>query len=205
VATLLYSGNIGMGQDVGTALRAAAQLNGEAKLKVLIAGDGRGLAAVRAMIAELHLANAEIRPPVPLEELPALLARGDVHLICQQPGTEGLLVPSKIYSTLAAGRPSLFIGPADCEVGWIVRESGSGFVIEPGDVAKAADVLRRLATNPALQRGMGRNARVYYEHHFGRDRSVSRIVAILEAAGNGNGRGLKSEIRVSKLETSSKA
>jgi len=135
---------------VGTALRAVAQLNGEAKLKVLIAGDGKGLSAVRAMIAELHLANAEIRPPVPLEELPTLLARGDIHLICQQPGTEGLLVPSKIYSTLAAGRPSLFIGPADCEVGWIVRDSGSGFVIEPGDVEEATDVLRRLATNPAL-------------------------------------------------------
>lgn len=193
MTTLLYSGNIGIGQDIGTALRAVARLNGQAGLKVLIAGDGKGLAAVRALVAELHLADAEIRPPVPLEGLSALLARGDIHLICQQPGTEGLLVPSKVYSTLAAGRPSLFIGPADCEVGWIVRDSGSGFVVEPGDVAKAADVLHRLATNLALQRGMGRNARAYYEQHFGRERSVSRIVAILEAAGNGRGRGLKSE------------
>ncbi|NLZ06499.1 MAG: glycosyltransferase family 4 protein [Phycisphaerae bacterium] len=196
---------MGLGQDVGTALRAVARLNGQAALKVLIAGDGKGLAAVRALVAELRLADAEIRPPVPLEELSALLARGDIHLICQQPGTEGLLVPSKIYSTLAAGRPSLFIGPVECEVGRIVRESGSGFVIEPGDVEEAADVLRRLATNPALQHGMGRNARIYYEQHFGRERSVSRIIGILEAAGNGNGRGLKSEIRMSKSETSSKA
>ncbi len=205
MATLLYSGNIGIGQDLGTALRAAARLNGRAALKVLIAGDGKGLAAVRALVAELRLADAEIRPPVPLQELSTLLARGDIHLICQQAGTEGLLVPSKIYSTLAAGRPSLFVGPADCEVGRIVRDSGSGFVIEPGDVEEAADVLRRLATNPSLQRGMGRNARAYYERHFGRERSVSRIIAILEAAGNGNGRAGKSEIRMSKSETSSKA
>ncbi|HNY78483.1 MAG TPA: hypothetical protein PK316_16680, partial [Sedimentisphaerales bacterium] len=149
--------------------------------------------------------TSSIRPPVPLEELSALLARGDIHLICQQAGTEGLLVPSKIYSTLAAGRPSLFIGPADCEVGRIVRDSGSGFVVEPGDVEEATDVLRRLATNPALQHGMGRNARIYYEQHFGRERSVSRIIGILEAAGNGKGRGLKSETRMSKSETSSKA
>ncbi|HOC63683.1 MAG TPA: glycosyltransferase [Sedimentisphaerales bacterium] len=205
MATLLYSGNVGLGQDVGTALRAVARLNGQAALKVLIAGDGKGLAAVRALVAELRLADAQIRPPVPLEELSALLARGDIHLICQQAGTEGLLVPSKIYSTLAAGRPSLFIGPADCEVGRIVRDSGSGFVVEPGDVEEATDVLRRLATNPALQHGMGRNARIYYEQHFGRERSVSRIIGILEAAGNGKGRGLKSETRMSKSETSSKA
>jgi len=183
VPTLLYSGNIGIGQDIGTALRAVARLNGEADLKVLIAGDGKGLAAVRVLVAELRLAGAQIRPPVPLDELPALLARGDIHLVCQQPGTEGLLVPSKIYSTLAAGRPSLFVGPADCEVGRIVCESGSGFVVEPGDVERAADVLGRLAAGAALRRGMGRNARAYYERHFGRDRSVRRIVAILESAG----------------------
>ena len=61
MATLLYSGNVGLGQDVGTALRAVARLNGQAALKVLIAGDGKGLAAVRALVAELRLADAQIR------------------------------------------------------------------------------------------------------------------------------------------------
>jgi len=43
---------------------------------------------------------------------------------------------------------------------------------------------------------MGRNARAYYERYFGRERSVSRIVAILEAAGNGgNGDGQKRRTR----------
>jgi hypothetical protein len=65
---------------------------------------------------------------VPLERLGELLARGDIHLICQKLGTEGLLVPSKIYGTLAAGRPTLFIGPEDCEVGRLIRESGCGYV-----------------------------------------------------------------------------
>ncbi len=167
-------------------------MDGEARLKVLIAGGGKGLPAVREMVSQLGLADTEICPPVPLHQLVLLLARGDIHLICQKPGTEGLLVPSKIYSTLAAGRPSIFIGPLDCEVGRIVQESESGFVIQPGDVETARAVLRQLATSLSLRRRMGRNAREYYEEHFGRDRSVSSIVGILEAAGNGdNGNGHK--------------
>lgn len=97
-------------------------------------------------------------------------------------------MPSKIYSTLAAGRPSVFIGPVDCEVGRIVLESRSGFVVAPGDVEMARDVLYRLLNSPSLREQMGRNGRSYYECHFGRDRSVSRIVDIVEAAGNGHER-----------------
>jgi len=34
---------------------------------------------------------------------------------------------------------------------------------------------------------MGRNARDYYEYYFGREKRVSRIIRILEAACNDNG------------------
>ena len=189
MAVVLYSGNVGIGQDLGTVLRAVAGLNGDGAMTVRIVGGGKALGEFEALAAEMGLANVEFAPPVPLYQLPDLLAGGDIHLICQKPGTEGLLVPSKVYSTLAAGRPSIFVGPADCEVGRIIAESGSGFVVEPGDVGKAMDALRYLAGSQALREAMGRKGRAYYEQHFGRDRSVSRIVDILEVAGNGNGSG----------------
>jgi colanic acid biosynthesis glycosyl transferase WcaI len=186
MTTLLYSGNLGIGQDLDTVLRAAALLNGDADLHILIVGGGKRLAHIRRLAAALKLANAEFRAPVPLGELPSLLAAGDIHVVCQKPGTEGLLVPSKIYSTLAAGRPSLFVGPADCEVGRIIRDSRSGFIVAPGDIEGAADALRMLAGSVFPRREMGEHARAYYERHFGRQRSVSRIIDIIEqAAGNG--------------------
>jgi len=186
MTTLLYSGNLGIGQDLGTVLRAAASLNGDADLHILIVGGGKGLAAIRRLAVELKLENAEFRAPVPLYELPELLASGDIHIICQKSGTEGLLVPSKIYSTLAVGRPSVFVGPSDCEVGRIICESRSGFVVEPGDVEVAVNALATLAHSAALRWEMGENAREYYDHYFGRQRSVSKIIDIIErVAGNG--------------------
>jgi glycosyltransferase involved in cell wall biosynthesis len=180
MTTLLYSGNVGLGQDLGTVLKAVARLNGSANLKVLIVGGGKGLSEFQALASQLGLKNVEFRPPVALDQLSSLLAEGDIHVICQKPGTEGLLVPSKTYGTLAVGRASLFVGPAHCEVAAILEDSRSGFVVEPGNVEKAKQALQTLALSPALREDMGRNARDYYEYYFGRDKSVAQIIAILE-------------------------
>ena len=110
------------------------------------------------------------------------MAKGDIHVISQKPGTEGLLVPSKIYGTLAAGRPSIFVGPKRCEVATILRESGSGLIVKPGDVAAAEDALETLASSSVLRRQMGERAKRYYDEHFGRSRGVTRIVDILNRA-----------------------
>ena len=188
MTTLLYSGNIGIGQDLGTVLHAVAQLKGNVDIAVRIVGSGKALPELKKLAAELALGNVKFSSPVQLYRLPDLLADGDIHVICQQPGTEGLLVPSKIYSTLAAGRPSLFIGLTNCEVGQILRDSGSGFVIKPGDVECAKNTLIKLATSPQLRQNMGEKARRYYERHFGRDKSIQKIIDILESV-NSAGRG----------------
>ena len=184
--TLLYSGNLGIGQDIATVLRALAQLNGTVDLRMLIVGGGKGLPPVRKLASQLQLSQVEFRKPVPLYKLPGLLAEGDIHVICQKPGTEGLLVPSKIYSTLLAGRPTLFVGPPNCEAARIVCDSQSGIVVEPGDIERTRHALMTLVHSMTTREEMGFNARAYYETLFGRERSISRLVGILETVGNGN-------------------
>ena len=183
MTTLLYSGNLGIGQDLHTVLRAVARFNGDNELRIIIIGGGKGLPSVKQLVSELQLTNAEFREPVPLYRLFDVLATGDIHIICQKPGTEGLLVPSKIYSTLAVGRPSLFVGPADCEVGRIVYDSRSGLIVEPGDVEGAFDALTNLLRSAALRWEMGQNAKEYYEYYFGRKKSVAKIVSVIEQVG----------------------
>ncbi|MFC1766570.1 glycosyltransferase [Planctomycetota bacterium] len=181
--TLLYSGNLGIGQDLHTLLHAVAGLNGDADLRVSIVGSGKGLPAVRQLAAERKIRNVEFCESVPLHQLPDLLAQGDIHVICQQPGTEGLLVPSKIYGTLSVGRPSIFFGPQECEVSRIIQVSRSGFVVEPGDAIATMAALITLARSEEMRREMGLNARRYYTENFGRRRSVARIIDVIEVVG----------------------
>jgi glycosyltransferase involved in cell wall biosynthesis len=187
IVTVLYSGNFGLGHDLETVLRALHGLNGDTNIHMLLVGNGRGIEDVRRLVSELKLENTELRPPVPLEELPSLLAYGDIHVVAQKPRTEGLIVPSKIYGTLAVGRPVIFIGPEHCEVAQIVHDSSCGFVVAPGDVESAANALRTLAFDAGLRREMGERAKKYYQEKLGRKRSVARIIDVIErVAGNGH-------------------
>jgi len=183
MVTLLYSGNFGLGHELDTVLRGLHSLNGDGTMKVLLVGSGKGLPEAQRLVSDLKLHHVEFRPPVALEDLPRLLAEGDIHLVAQKPKTEGLIVPSKIYGTLAAGRPVIFVGPDRCEVSRIVRESGCGFVVAPGDVQSAAKALHELGGDAELRRQMGERAKKYYEQCLGRKRSVAMILDMINRVG----------------------
>ncbi len=173
---LMYSGNLGLGHNLDAAVRAAARLGESAGLRLLFVGSGKMQGRLEALANGLRLESVCFQPPQPLALLADTLAAGDIHLVSQRAGTQGLIVPSKLYGVLAAGRPVLFIGPQDCEAARIVRESASGIIVPPGDVASVASALRMLARSEKLRAEMGARARCYYEDHFGRDRSVSRVI-----------------------------
>lgn len=56
-----------------------------------------------------------------------VLAACDIALVTLQEGMYGLGVPSKTYNILASGRPVLYFGPKDSEIGLLVRENGIGY------------------------------------------------------------------------------
>ncbi|UCD53357.1 MAG: hypothetical protein JSW27_12050, partial [Phycisphaerales bacterium] len=54
-----------------------------------------------------------------------------------------------------------------------------------GDISGAEEALTILLHSADVRQEMGIKARQYYEAFFGRERSVSRLVEVLEAAGSG--------------------
>ncbi len=49
----------------------------------------------------------------PFEQVPHVMMAGDVHIVTVKRGLEGVVVPSKLYSILAAGRPVLAVAAAE--------------------------------------------------------------------------------------------
>ncbi len=182
VVTLLYSGNLGMGHELDTAVRAAALLPDRSRVRLRFVGHGKMRKKLEHLVAELALERVEFAPPCPLRELSENLAGGDIHLISQRPGTEGLIVPSKVYGVLAAGRATLYIGPEGTEVARIIKQTDAGRVVPPGDINRMAEALRELVNDSDLRRAMGRRGRKYYEDHFTRRRGVVQIADVIESA-----------------------
>jgi glycosyltransferase involved in cell wall biosynthesis len=179
--TLQYSGNLGLGHELETALRAVARLTDRSHLCVQFIGHGKLRRRLETLVEDLNLRCVTFLPPRPLAKLSASLAEGDIHLISQREGTQGLLVPSKLYGILAAGRAAVYIGPADTEVAAAIRQAKAGLLVEPGDVGAAAEALQTLMDDPARREVMGRAARAAYDERFGRDKSIPRLVEIIES------------------------
>ena len=138
----LYSGNIGLAHDFETLVGAAKLLEG-AGVTMVFAGEGPRLEEVKRATA--GLAQVDFLPAQPKEELGAFLAAADVHLVTVRAGLEGLVVPSKAYGILAAGRPVMYVGSAESEIAKLLNESGAGRVFPNGDAQGLAEALKSAA------------------------------------------------------------
>lgn len=163
---VMYSGNLGLGHDIETVCRAMKRLHAEGDRSVAFAfiGGGRRVEEVRRFV-EMQgegMPMPLVLPYQPREKLSETLSAADLHLITQGVGTSGIIVPSKYYGILAAGRPSLYIGPFDTEVALSIGENGFGSLVEVGDVDGVIDAIRlwqrRLLAGDAGERGGGEGA-----------------------------------------------
>lgn len=178
---LVYSGNLGLGHELDTVIRAYEKLGKGTSVRLVFVGSGKMRETLERYVAEHGLDGVKFRRSEPLDRLSALLGAGDIHLVAQRSGTEGLIVPSKIYGILAAGRPTIYIGPDDTEVAMILRDSGAGIIIAPGDVEGAAKAIEDLANDWNNRQEMGRRALEWYTGHFGMARSVDVIVDLVKS------------------------
>ena len=140
---VLYSGNIGLAHDFETLVDAARLLDG-AGVELVFAGEGPRLEQVHRDTAGLY--HVRFLPPQPKKELSAFLAAADLHLVSVRAGLEGLVVPSKAYGILAAGRPLLYVGGPDAEVARVIAESGCGTVVPNGEATGLAEAISQAAS-----------------------------------------------------------
>jgi glycosyltransferase involved in cell wall biosynthesis len=155
---VMYSGNLGLAHPFGAMLDAAAALP---EATIVFVGDGPRLGWVRDQVQRRGLANVRFLPFQPLERLAESLSAADLHLASMEPHLAGLVVPSKVYGILAAGRPCLFLGPADSEAARLIAAHGCGEVLAPD--ADLAASIRAWLDDPARREEAGNRARAAAE------------------------------------------
>jgi hypothetical protein len=72
---------------------------------------------------------------------------------------EGVVVPSKFYGVMAAGRPTLFVGSPLSEVGRVIQQHKVGEVIAVGDSLGMASAILNYRDHPTRLEEEGRRAR----------------------------------------------
>jgi glycosyltransferase involved in cell wall biosynthesis len=146
----------------------------------LFIGAGCGYRPLRAALAGRGLENVVFRPYQERALLPHSLTAPDVHLVTLRPEWEGLVMPSKLYGALAAGRPVVFVGDPEGDTAQIVR-AGLGLVERPERMPALAAEIRALKRDPARLAQIGAAARRAYEASS-REASLDAWTRCLRAA-----------------------
>lgn len=130
---VLYAGNIGRAHPIKTILEAAEHLSIHPEIEFVFVGEGPQHERLAQERARRGLQNIKLLPYQPASCLKDLMESGDVHLISMRDDAAGLLVPCKFYSAIAAARPTIYVGPADTEIGRMIRDYGCGAILPQGD------------------------------------------------------------------------
>ncbi|MGB8411575.1 MAG: glycosyltransferase family 4 protein [Candidatus Binatus sp.] len=183
---VMYSGNIGLSQQLEAVLEAAGRLRNDERIIFALIGEGARKKWLEERALAMGLTNVIFMPYQPLENLAESLSAADLHLIALAPGAAGCLVPSKIYGILAAGRPFIAMMEENAEVAQIAREDAVGFVVRPGDVEALAGAIHEAVDAPQRLKQMGVRARRLAELRFDRIKVTSRFGSILASVGMQN-------------------
>ena len=154
-----YSGNMGLAHDFDAILTAAESLRGR-NIVFLMIGEGPRRAEIQREATSRGLDNMRFLPSQPPDKLSESLSAADAHLVTMRPPLCGLVVPSKFYGVLAAGRPCLFVGPKESEVAMSLSEQDAGMVIDPKNPSALAAAILDWAMNPVSHAAACRRARV---------------------------------------------
>jgi colanic acid biosynthesis glycosyl transferase WcaI len=171
---LLYSGNLGRAHAYGEFLNLARSVAGTG-IEFRWSVRGNAVDQLRSEIRKTDT-NVGMLGFVPESELARHLAAADIHLVSLKPEWSGIVVPSKFFGSLAAGRPVLFAGPEDSYVAHCIQEYRVGWVLNSTTFAEVAFRLRYLAEDPERLRELQAHCFEVYTSHFSRDKMMNSWV-----------------------------
>jgi colanic acid biosynthesis glycosyl transferase WcaI len=181
---VLHAGNLGFYGEWNTLLKAAELLRNE-DIGLVFIGEGANLERLKA--AAVNSPNVRFLPFRPADQMPPVLIAADAHVITVRRGLEGIVVPSKLYGILAAGRPVLAVTASNSDTARTVVEAGCGLAADPDDPAAVAAAIRQLRSDPAKLAEMGRRAREI-SGRYARVNELRHFVEVVdEVAAENNG------------------
>lgn len=177
---VLYSGNQGLSHSFDEILEVVRRFECEDPgVRFVFIGAGSRQAEI-AQARERHsLRNIVMLPFQPAERLAQSLGLGDIHFISLRSGFEGVVVPSKAYGAMAAGRPILYLGSPEGEIARSIAEHDIGTVVGPGDVDELERAIRAYRDDPELVHRQGQRAATVSRDELGAARALQAWSALL--------------------------
>jgi colanic acid biosynthesis glycosyl transferase WcaI len=173
---LVHAGNLGFYGAWNTLVTAARNLRNEG-VGLVFVGDGAQRAQIEA--AAVDSRNVRFLDFFPASKIPSVLAAADAHVITVKRGLEGVVVPSKMYGILAAGKPIVAVAPKETDAVSLGIQRGFAVAADPDRPAEVVSAVRALASDPHRLKAMGLAARAAAPD-YDRVKELQKFVEIIE-------------------------
>lgn len=175
---LLHAGNLGFYGAWETLIIAMRKMEADG-VGLVFVGEGAQRGHVEDLARETK--NVRFLPFFPASKIPSVLAAPDAHVITVKRGLEGVVVPSKLYGILAAGKPIIAVAPEATDVASLGAKFGFAVSADPDNPEKVAAVIRSLVMNSEKIQTMGRAARAVAPD-YDRVKELQKFMKIIEGA-----------------------
>lgn len=176
--TVSYVGLLGIKHGLEVLLDAAERFDPGEGVRFVLVGDGPRRQFLATQAAERGLRHVRIAGSVPIDEVPNVLHEADVCVAAFRPEPyPRKIILVKIFEYMACGRP--VVAAVEGESAEVVRKSGGGLVVAPGDANGLARAIRYLRDHPHLRAQMGAAGRASVEQNFSRERWAEHLVRLL--------------------------
>jgi colanic acid biosynthesis glycosyl transferase WcaI len=184
---IVYAGNLGPAQNLGTVVEGAAILQDRGIDVVIdLIGEGACRAELAGAAQALRCGNVRFHGAVPPQEAHRLSATAMGQIVCLRPDSLfEMTVPSKLPFGFAAGTPILhaLTGEADR----LARDSGGGIPFSALDARSFADAVQQLlALAPRQIEEMSVRLKQFFQKGFAREallQQYAKVLRVQEGAG----------------------
>ncbi|MGA0560267.1 glycosyltransferase family 4 protein [Larkinella sp. VNQ87] len=162
---VIYTGNIGAVNNSGLLYETAKVLQNRSDIVMLLIGDGQMKQALQDQLKQDALPNFLLYDLMPKNELVAYVQRAWLAIVpLKRAPLLDTSSPNKLMEALAAGVPVI-----QTTEGWIkqfLEEHQCGFTFSSDDPNELANLLIKLADDPAWRQPMGQRAARVARHLF---------------------------------------
>ncbi len=153
-----YSGNIGLSHRVELMVELARILRNEEHILFQIIGRGPRKPVLQQLVEEEQLPNCVFLPFQSDDMFPYSLSAADLGIVILDETVSKGSVPSKSYNLMSYGIPSLYIAASDSQLRQYADQYGHAKLFPQQEIEAAAQFIRELSQDKALQQDMSRRA-----------------------------------------------
>ena len=178
--TVMYSGNFGYSHSFTSVVNAAKKLIDYKLINIFLIGEGIQKKKIILDVKEESLDNVLCLPYQENSIFPNALAAADIALVTMANGSEKLMVPSKIYYSMAVGSALIGITRRNSELAKIIKEYDCGIVVQPGDAEELASAILTFKNNQHFLNKCKKNAHIAFINNYTNDKIYSKYNKVIK-------------------------